>query len=43
MQNRAGFTNPASESIANYGTRSKIEFYQYFTYIYLHFTYLRYI
>ena len=40
MQNRAGFTNPASESTANYGTRSKIEFYQYFTYIYLHFTYI---
>ena len=31
MQNRARFTNPVSESIANYGTRSKIEFYQYFT------------
>ena len=27
MQNRAGFTNLASESIANYGKRSKIEFY----------------
>ena len=40
MQNRAGFTKPASESIASYGKRSKIEFYQYFTYIYLHFTYI---
>jgi hypothetical protein len=40
MQNRAGFTNLASESFANYGKRSKIEFYQYFTYIYLHFTYI---
>jgi hypothetical protein len=40
MQNRARFTNPVSESIANYGTRSKIEFYQYFTYIYRQFTYI---
>ena len=40
MQNRAGFTNLASESIANYGKRSKMRFYQYFTYIYLHFTYI---
>ena len=33
MQNRAGFTNLASESIANYGKRSKMRFYQYFTYL----------